>query len=165
MTIPSRKVQIEKIAALLDDPKHEELDLQEFAKMIVDAYHDLLQADIKSGTPPLHPDSMFKSAFTTKVHQVAWTDGEKAWIVTADSRFGWFGNVDSPFWQYTEATRSKPFAANEEWQVGEKVSRNQRLYRGTIIATGPKCVLLESQNGNVSVDSNENMAKHYLREG
>jgi len=166
MALPSRKAQIDAIANLLDDPQHEELDLGDFAKMIVDGYHDLLQKDIKTGTPPLHEGAMFKSPFTTKVHQIAWVGGERAWIVTADSRFGWFGPTDSPFWQYTEETRSKPFAANVDWAVGEDVSRQQRMYRGTIIATGPKCVLMEnSYTGNISVDSNDNMAKHYLREG
>ena len=166
MALPSRKSQIEAIAKLLDDEKYEDLPLDDFAKMIVDSYHDLLQKDIKAGSPPLHAGAMFKSPFTTKVHEIRWVSGDRAWIVTADSRFGWFGPIDSPFWQYTEETRSKPLAENEEWAVGELVYRNQGLYHGSIIATGPKCVLLESRNtGNVSVDSNDNMAKHYRREG
>jgi hypothetical protein len=166
MALPSRKTQIEAIAKLLDDEEREDLPLDDFAKLIVDGYHDLLQKDIKAGSPPLHEGAMFKSPFTTKVHEIRWLGGERAWIVTADSRYGWFGPIDSPFWQYTEETRSKPFAPNEDWAVGEEVSRNQRIYQGTIIATGPKCVLIESRKtGNISVDSNDNMKKHYRREG
>lgn len=166
MTLPSRKSQIEAIEKLLDDPRHEELSLNGFATMIVDAYHDLLQKDIKTGTPPMHEGELFKSPFTTKVHEIRWVQGERAWIVTADSRFGWFGPTDSPFWQYTESTRSKPLPKNDNWAVGDLVLRSQGLYRGRIIATGPKCVLLECRSsGNISVDSNDNMERFYRREG
>jgi hypothetical protein len=166
LTLPSRKLQIEAIEKLLDDPKHEELSLNGFATMIVDGYHDLLTRDIKAGSPPLHEGARFKSPFTTKVHEIRWVQGERAWIVTADSRFGWFGPLDSPFWQYTEHTTAKPLPKNDSWAEGEKVFRNQGLYHGAILRTGPKCVLLECrQTGNITVESNDNMEKHYRREG
>lgn len=167
MTLPSRKNQIEEVARLLDMDKGEDWTLDDFAKTIVDGYHDFLQAGIKNASPlPVHVGLMFKSPFTTKVHEVRWSDGENAWICTADSRFGWFGGVEDEFWKYTEETRSKPLPGNDSWSVDDEVSRNQRLYRGRIVATGPKCVLLESRTtGNISVESNDNMEKHYKREG
>ena len=166
MTLPSRKAQIDAVAKMLDDEEREDLSLNDFAKLIVDGYHDLLQKDIKAGSPPLHQGALFKSPFTTKVHEIRWVSGDRAWIVTADSRFGWFGPTDSPFWKYTEETRSKPLPINPDWGVGDAVYRSQGLWHGIVVATGPKCVLMESrQNGNIAVESNDNMEKHYRREG
>jgi hypothetical protein len=151
----------------MDRGADEEESLSKFASRIVDSFHEMLIKGIKGGTPPLHVGSTFKSPFTTKVHLVAWQEGDRVWIVTADCRFGSFGPLGDPFWEYTEYTRANPelLQKNPDWKVGDVVTRGQRYYRGKVVAVGNRCVLLECLNtGNIQPDSNENMAKYYKRE-
>lgn len=168
MAIPTRAKQVKWLEAQMDKGAEEEETLTKFAGRIVDSFHDMLTSGIKDGTPFPHQGTVFKSPFTTKAHMVAWQEGDLAWIVSQDCRFGSLGRTDDPFWKYTEYTRSDPagFQKNPDWQVGDKVSRGQRYYWGKIIALGNKCVLLENlHNGNIQPDSNDNMKKYYRREG
>lgn len=166
MPIPPRAKQTEWLAAQIDKGAENEESLTSFARRIVDGFHEMLTQGLKDGTPPLHEGAVFKSPFTTKVHLVAWMDGEKAWVVSADCRFGSFASIDDPFWKYTEYTRSNPdlLRKNEEYKVGDIVSRSQRYYHGKVIAVGNKCVLLEClQTGNIQPDSNENLKRYYVK--
>lgn len=167
MALPSRAKQVEWLSSMLDKGAEDEETLQRFSQRIVDTFHDMLTKGVKAGTPFPHQGTVFKSPFTTKVHMVAWQDGDLVWLVTDDSRFGDFCRTDDPMWKYTEATRSDParFQKNPDWTVGDTVSRSQRYYHGKVIAVGNKCVLLENlHNGNIQPDSNENMKKYYRRE-
>ena len=153
---------------MLDKGAEEEESLEKFSRRIVDSFHDMLVKGIKDGTPFPHQGTVFKSPFTTKVHYVAWQEGDLAWIVSQDCQFGSFGRADDPFWEYTEHSRSDPagFVKNPDWAIGDLVSRGQRYYRGKIVAVGNKCVLLENlHNGQIQPDSNDNMSKYYRREG
>lgn len=168
MAIPSRAKQVEWLAGQIDKGADEEETLPKFAGRIVDSFHDMLISGIKAGTPFPHQGTVFKSPFTTKAHLVAWQEGDWAWVVSQDCRFGSLGKTDDPFWKYTEYTRSDPagFVKNPDWQVGDLVSRGQRAYLGKIVAVGNKCVLLEGvRTGQIQPDSNENMKKYYRREG
>lgn len=167
MPPPSRSKQIAAVAAFLDDRSNDMLTVKEVATKIVDGYHDLLQADLKPLISPLHTGLTFKSPFTAKVHHVGWTDGIQAWIITADSHFGWLGPVTAPVWSFFEESRAKAGAPgnNKDYQVGQMFSRNQRLKEYTVIATGDKCVLLrDNHNDSLTADSNTNIAKHYRLE-
>lgn len=159
-------------------------DVDKFAGRIVDTFHDMMGRELEPGYPPLHVGMAFKSPFTTKAHFVGWQDGERVWIISDSCNFGWFGRLDSPYWQYIreypDGRRPKkaedgseiplgprPGAPghNPDWKVGDIVSRGQRDYAGRVIATGDKCVLLESAyNGNIQPDSNENMSRYYRKE-
>lgn len=166
MALPSRSKQTEWLEAQLEKGAEEEESLRRFAGRIVDSFHDMLTANIKDGTPPLHEGAVFKSPFTTKVHLVAWENGQHAWIVSSDCRFGSFGPIDDPFWKYTEYTRSNPdlLRSNPDWKVGDQVSRSQRYYHGKVIAVGNKCVLLECMStGSIQPDSNENLKRYYVK--
>lgn len=167
LPLPSRSKQIEWLSSQLESGAEAEESLSKFAGRIVDSFHEMLTADLKDGTPPLHEGSVFKSPTSAKVHLVAWMDDSRAWVVTADSRYGIFGTLDSPFWRLTEHSRSNPdlLRKNPDWKPGDVVSRNQRLYRGRVLAVGNKCALLEDLNsGDVQPESNENLAKYYRKE-
>lgn len=167
MTLPSKSKQAEWLADMMDKGAEDEESLAKFSARIVSTFHDMLQGGIKTGTPYPHAGTVFKSPFTTKVHLVAWENGQHAWIVSSDCRFGSFGPVDDPFWKYTEETRSNPdlLRQNADWKVGDKVSRSQRFWHGKVIAVGNKCVLLESTDtGQIQPDSNENMSRYYRKE-
>lgn len=166
MALPTRAKQVEWLENVIDKGAEDEESLTKFCRRIVDSFHEMLTKDVKSGTPPLHEGAVFKSPFTTKVHLVAWMNGEHAWIVSSDCRFGDFAPLDSPYWQYTEHSRADPelLRKNEEWKVGDVVSRSQRYYHGKVIAVGNKCVLLECMNtGNIQPDSNENLKRYYVK--
>lgn len=168
MPPPTRAKQIAEVekylTRLLDS---EDMTVGEAAAEIVEGFHSLLSVGIKAGVPPLHEGLAFKSPLTTHVHHVAWTDGEKVWIVTAGSRYGFFGPVDHPLWEYVEYTTAKTGAPgnNPDWKVGDRISRNQRRFKYEVIATGDKCVLLrDEESGVLTADNNENMKKHYKKE-
>lgn len=167
MALPTRAKQVQWLSEALEKGAEGKESLTKFAGRIIDGIHDMIQAPVKNGTPPLHEGAVFKSPFTTKVHLVAWTDGEMAWLVSGDCRFGSFAPVDDPFWKYTEWTRSNPdlLRQNDEWKVGDLVNRSQRLKHLKVIAVGNKCVLLEDLGtGQIHPDSNENMKRYYRRE-
>lgn len=167
MALPSRAKQVQWLSAWLEKGAEDEESLEKFAGRIIDGIHDMLTKNIKDGTPPLHEGAVFKSPFTTKVHLVAWLQGDRAWVVSSDCRFGSFGPVDDPFWKYTEYTRSDPekLRTNPDWQVGDVVSKSQRFTHHKVIAVGNKCVLLEDlHTGNIQPDSNDNMKRYYRRE-
>lgn len=167
MSLPTRAKQAEWLATQLEAGAEEEESLSKFAARIVGSFHGMLTDGIKDGTPYPHVGTVFKSPFTTKVHLVAWENGQHAWVVSSDCRFGSFGPVDDPYWKYTEYSRSNPalLQKNEDWQVGDIVSRSQRFWHGQVIAIGNKCVLLEClDTGQIQPDSNENMQRHYRRE-
>jgi len=167
MALPSRAKQVAEMEKFLNAMLDGEESVTDVAEKIVDGYHALLSAGIKAGIPPLHEGLAFKSPLTTHVHHVAWTDGERAWIVTAASRYGFFGPVDHPLWKYVEYTTAKTGAPgnNPDWKAGDLISRNQRRFRYEVIATGDKCVLLRDlESAVLTADTNENMKKHYQRE-
>ena len=167
MSLPSRSKQAEWLSSQLESGAEAEESLSKFASRIVDSFHEMLTADMKDGTPPLHEGAVFKSPFSTKTYLIAWSDESRAWVVTSDSRYGMFGPAVGPFWEYTEHSRSNPdlLRKNPDWKPGDVVSRNQRLYRGRVLAVGNKCVLLEDLNdGDVQPESNENLAKYYRKE-
>lgn len=168
MPHPTRKAQIEAMALMLDSDRWDDLTLNELATKVVDDYHDLLTKGVKAAIPPPHVGMAFKTPFATKVYHVAWSDGVRAWCVSSDSNHGWWVREDDPYWGFAEESKAKAGAPgnNKDWKVGDKVSRNQRMYAYTVIATGDKCVLLEISTGAyVQADSNDNMKKYYRREG
>lgn len=185
MTIPSRAKQIEWLSAQLDKGAEEGEGLERFAGRIIDSIHDAMLSALEPGQPPMHVGMAFKSPFTTKVHFVGWQEGERLWIISETCNFGWFGHIDSPFWKYIEESpdrrrgkkdengvvqppegpRPGSPGNNPDWGVGDLVSRSQRIYKGRIVATGDKCVLLESiTTGQIQPESNENMSRYYRRE-
>lgn len=167
MALPSRAKQVAEMEKFLNAMLDGEESVTDVAEKIVDGYHSLLSAGIKAGIPPLHEGLAFKSPLTTHIHHVAWTDSEKAWIVTAASRFGFFGPVDHPLWRYVEHTTAKAGTPgnNPDWKVGDQVSRDQRRFRYEVIATGDKCVLLrDKESGVLTPDANDNMKKYYRKE-
>jgi len=171
MALPSKAQQIQAVEKWLDhwldrneDPDEEPLTTNQLAKEVVEGFHGLIQKGIKQGQPPLHEGAAFKTPYSSKVYFVSWAEFDQVWITTADSSYGWLGHPDSPFWEFTEQSRSK-VKENEEWNVGDRVSRQQRRHRYEVIATGTKCVLLRDEAYlTLQPESNDGMKRFYRRE-
>ncbi len=169
----------------LDADRNEGRSLKEIATEIVNGYHDMLLGAVKKPATPLRTGMLIKSPYDGKVRRVAWLDDErgKVWIVHDTSSYGWLGPLSPPTWEYCEEHRPKKRVeidgkgkmvemtdemideawSNPDWAVGDLVSSSQRQHTYEIIATGPKCVLMEKQ-GVLFVDSNANLEKYYHRE-
>lgn len=167
MAIPSRTKQIAEVIKLLDSDGAEGMSLGDLAARVVDGYHRILKSGLKNPVPPPHVGLAFKTPYDSHVQHIAWSDEVRVWIVSANSRYGLLGRVEDLDWMYMEESKAKAGAPgnNPHWKAGDRVSRNQRMYSYKVIATGDKCVLLESeQDGHIQADSNDNMAKYYRRE-
>lgn len=166
MAIPSKAKQIAEVVKLLDWAGGEDVTLEELATRIVEGYHGLLRSGVKNAPPPPHVGLAFKTPWDSKTYHVAWADDYRMWFVSSDSRYGWFGQISDFSWDYVEESRAKAGAPgnNPDWKVGDKVSRNQRMFSYEVIATGDKCVLLRDRHGSTVADSNDNMKKYYRRE-
>jgi len=166
MAVPTKAQQVDAIEALLGADDSEGQTLKQLATTIVDGYHQLLSAGLKASTPPLHEGVAFKSPLSGKVHHVAWSDGNRVWLVASGTRYGWFGSVDDPLWAYTEPTNAKAGApgANPDWNVGDVLTLSQRRERFRVVATHDKCVLMQNvETGVIQADSNDNLAKYYRK--
>lgn len=167
MALPNKAKQVEEVAKLLDAEESEGMSLVDLASKVVHGYHKLLKSSLKNPVPPAHVGLAFKTPFDSHVQHVAWSDGVRMWVVSASSRYGLMGRTEDLQWMYAEESRAKAGAPgnNPNWKAGDRVSRNQRMYSYRVIATGDKCVLLESeQDGHIQADSNDNMSKYYRKE-
>lgn len=167
MAIPSTKKQVERVATFLDSDATEGKSLQEVAETIVDGYLGLLKSELKR--PVLNPQlgMAFKHPAISGVWHVAWRDGPKLWLVSANSRYGWFADESDMFWEYAEESSAKAGAPgnNPNWKVGDTVSQRQRQFLFEVLATGDKCVLMRNQSTSaLQVDSNDNMERYYRKE-
>lgn len=169
MSLPTRTEQIDHVQKFLEQAADADpaWSLQQIATKIVDGYHDLLTSGITKGVGVPHVGLTFKSPFFTKASHVAWTNGELVWIVDATSHYGSLALVDSPIWRNMEVSTAKAGAPgnNPDWKVGNKVSSMQRANQYEVVATGDKCVLLQSGPwAHPMAESNENMLKYYKKE-
>lgn len=167
MALPNKAKQVEEVAKLLDAEESEGMSLVDLATKVVYGYHKLLKSSLKNPVPPPHVGLAFKTAYDSHVQHIAWTDGVRMWVVSASSRYGLLGRIEDFDWMYAEESKAKAGAPgnNPNWQVGDRVSRNQRMFSYKVIATGDKCVLLEAEHdGSIMADSNDNMSKYYRRE-
>lgn len=160
-----RDQQIADLIKYLEHPKREEETVEQVATYIVNSLHDGYASLVSEAPPTLHVGEAFKCAITNKVHFVAWTDGKLSWITSADSRYGYLGDIE--VWK-RHATSSKaksgaPGTNDDGWQVGEEVSHTQGLAHFTVIAVAPKCVLLWDGN-RPWPETNDTLARLYRRE-
>lgn len=142
------------------------------AKLIVDGIYDLLTKDVKEPTPDgvgppleLSLGTTFKSTITDKIYHVAWLDEEKAWLVTADARYGLWTSRYADFLRYTKPSTAKagaPGSNKDNWQVGDKVIAH-RNYKYEVIATADKCVLLQGDQGVRFSVPNDDLEHHFKR--
>jgi hypothetical protein len=124
------------------------------------------------GPPPKVGDT-FKSIITSKTHYVMWIGKESpqgpelAWIVTADSDYGWLSRSDSPLWKWTvaarvqEKTREKAITNEIGMVAGDKITlRQDGQYE--ILASFCRGVLMRShQTGQIWPETNANIRKYY----
>lgn len=173
MAHPTRAKQIEKMAELLDSDKWDDVSLKDLATYVVDSFHKYL--GIRENPMPMHVGEGFKVPWFTATKYVAWEDGQRAWLVSENNKYGWFCPLDHPLWLYAEEspdrrrdkTTPRPGSpgTNEIWSVGDRLSLKQREDTFIVLATGGKCALVESlNNGSIYSDSNENLEKYYRRE-
>lgn len=123
--------------------------------------------------PPLKLHQPFKSIITQKTHYPMWVGTEReggpelAWIVTADSDYGWFAPSDSPFWRWTVAARvqektvEKVMTNDAGMEPGDRITlRQDGQYE--VMAVFCKGVLLKHRaTGNMWPETNGNLAKYY----
>jgi len=124
------------------------------ATLIVDGFHDLIMKDVREAEgPPLEltADTTFKSTITDKIYHVGWMDDERAWLVSADSRYGLWCPLDSDFLRHTKPSTAKAGAPGNNakgWKAGDRIT-GLRSFKYEVVATGDKCVLLRSLDGSV----------------
>ena len=184
MALPSRKQQIEAVAKFLDSERNEGRSLEEIAGDIVDGYHEALMKDLKKPATPLRTGMLIKGPLDAKVRRVAWIGGEKVWIVTETSSYGWLGSLLPAVWEYCEEFRPKRRIevdgkgkmvemsdediaeawSNPDWKVGDRLSQHQREFKFQVIAVGPQCVLMRQEGGPLQADSNKSLEMYYKRE-
>lgn len=171
MSFPNRSAQIAEIQKYLEwwltenEEREEPLTTETLAIEIVNGYHDLLKFNLKKPVTNLHPGMAFRVPWSTKVYFVSYMDRDgSVWITAADHGFGWIGEEAAPQWRYAEESRSKP-KDNPTWKVGDKVSRLQRRFMYTVIATAERSALLQdTRTGKRLAESNDNLEKYYKRE-
>lgn len=170
----SKPKQIQVVAQIMerafDVAEGEEPTFEDVAKLVVSEYHKALGMDLLS-RPAFHKGMAFKSPVTGKVHCVAYLEGRRIWIVTADSRYGWLSYLGDKaevnrisLWDYIEETRANPEALMKNadgWQIGDGVKGY--WYEYEIVATGIRCVLLRNQDGQVISETNEYLKTRYER--
>lgn len=188
VALPSRQEQIEHIEKFLDYAADQDpaWSLREIATKLVGGYHDMLTSGIKTRMPGHHVGLAFKTPFFTKVSYIAWVGDDSAWVVDVTSTYGCFIRLDSPLWNNFEESQDNrkpkvdketgevpPLAPrpgspgqNPAWNVGDKVSNMQRISEYVVVATGDKCVLLQSTKDSwrFMPESNANMAQYYKKE-
>lgn len=185
MALPSKADQITAVAEFLDSERNEGRDLEDIAKDIVEGYLEALVSKIKKPAQPVRLGVLIKMPLDAKVRRVQWMDGDLLWVVTDNASYGWLGPVSDEFWKYCEEYRPKKRVKvdgkdklvemtdeeiaeawdNPDWQVGVKLSQNQRQHSFEIIAVGPSCALLRNvKTGTLVSDSNTNLARYYRRE-
>lgn len=163
----TRRAQIDNLVKLLDSDEVEEMTLEQLATRIVDAYHSALEADIKSAPGAVHEGMAIKTPWSSKVYHVAWLspNGEHVWMIESTSSYGWLGSVDSPMWKRFEISRAKAGAPgnNPLLKVGMTVRRKRLTKSYRVLATGDKCVLLQSTTDAEAVFAEPNglLMDHY----
>jgi hypothetical protein len=141
------------------------------AKAAIKALDDLRSTTWRPIGPPVKVGEPFKSIITSKTHYVMWTgeyDGrEYAWIVTADSDYGWFAPLPSPFWLWTVPSRvmQKTIDAAKVNELGMVVGDRIKLRqynRFEVIAVFSGGVLMKDRDsGQICPESNGNIEKYY----
>jgi len=180
MAIPTKAQQVAAVMKFLDSDANEGRSLEEIATDIVNGYHDALIAKIVKPVQPIRVGMLYKNSIDTKVWRVAWSDNDKVWLVTENSAYGMLGHVWDNQWEYCEEFRPKKridgklvelsdeqiddLWSNEEWKVGDSLSRSQRLISFEVIATAPNSVLMCGTDGNLYSESNANLKKYYRKE-
>lgn len=171
MALPTRKSIIEKITDYLEEvDSDEEISLMEISTKIVDEYLDLLGSAITKPVTTPHVGLAFKHPALSGVQHVAYEHDGRVWIISATSKVGWWCRIDSDFWRYAEVSTAKAGAPGNNakgWQVGDVVSRSQRMYQFEIVQTSDKGVLLRDVNNRGATpiaESNEEMARYYRKE-
>lgn len=163
----TKSQQVARLIEFLDDPARDDMTVEEVAKQIVNSFYSLLLKDVKEEPPNLRVGTAFKSPITNKIHHVAWQEGELAWIITADSRYGFLGKI-SPWQKNAIETKAKTGAPGNNadgWKEGDRVSSFQRKYFYSVLAVGDKCVLLRPEHESRPVpEPNDIMKEHYRRE-
>lgn len=180
MSLPSKPQQIAAVVKFLDSDKTEGRELEDIAKDIVEGYLEALQKGISKPATPLREGMLLKSPWDSKVRRVAYLKGDVLWLITDNASYGWLGPTEPAVWQYCEEFRPKRRTDgkmvemsdddiaevwdNPVWQVGDRVSLNQREHTFEVIAVGPACVLMYDDRGGLVSDSNTNMNRYYKRE-
>lgn len=165
----------------LDSERNEGRDLKAIATEIVDGFHDLLLAGLKTPGAAIRDGMLIKSAVSAKVHRILLISDDLMWVVGETAGYGWLGPVHTQFWDGAEEFRPKKKIdgkmvemtdemiaeawSNPDWSVGDQLSQHQREHRFEIIATGPACVLMrDARTGVLNVDSNKNLKQYYKKE-
>jgi hypothetical protein len=138
------------------------------ATLIVDGFHDMITLGVEEAEgPPLEltADTTFKSTITDKIYHVGWMEDERAWLISADSRYGLWCPYDADFLRYTRPSTAKagvPGNNAKGYQVGDKLI-GLRSFKYEIVATGDKCALLQSLDGTLSACPNDDLELFYKR--
>lgn len=184
MTLPNRNQQIDAVAKFLDSDRNEGRSLKEIATEIVDGYHELLLAGLKTPDVVIRDGMLIKSAVSAKVHRVLLIGDDLMWVIAETTGYGWLGPIHTQFWDGAEEFRPKRRVevggkkvlmemtdeeiaeawSNPKWNMGDLVSQRQRQHVYEVIAVGPQCVLLKDSKGKLCADSNSNLEKFYKKE-
>ncbi len=179
MAIPSRAVQIKRIAEFLEDSVDAERTVQQVATIIIDSVYDMWAVDVHEAAQPPKVGMAFKTpAVASKVYHVAWIGPQwvvsgmesdtLCWVIDASTDFGTFVPYDSQFWRILTPSTAKaggPGKSKDGWKPGDRLSLLQRRRHYTILEVGDKCVLLrDEKTGSLQADSNANLKKYYHRE-
>jgi hypothetical protein len=156
---------VKSVAAFLDHPENEERTVEDVAKLIVDAFYDGWSLDVSEALPAPSVGLAYRTPLTSKTYHVCWSDDVQVWLCDSSGGTGILIPIDSKFWQTCQTSRSKPIAlVNENWKVGDKATRSQRMFAFTVEAVNPKGVLLRESYGTLWAEDNASMEQYYKKE-
>jgi len=179
MAVPSKAAQIKAVAKYLEIVSEDEL-LEDVAKRVVEGYHELLTAGLKSPASPARLGMLFKTPLDGKLRRYVWEGEGKCWIVGETDSYGLLGPLSTPLLEYCEEFRPRRRRdgkmveltdeeieaewSNPDWSVGDVLSQHQRQYSFEVVAVAPQSALLRGGDGRLTVDSNSNLKQYYKRE-
>jgi len=175
MAVPSRGVQIQRIAEFLEDSADVERTVKDVATLIVDSIYAMWTVDVSAAPTVPKVGMAFKAPnVTSKVYFVAWIgeefDGglDLAWVIDAGADYGTFVPLHSGLWRVITLSSSKggeSLVNKDGWKVGDRLSLMQRAAQFTVIAVGDKAVLMrDDRTGSLQADSNTNLKRYYQKE-
>src|SRR5690242_6112084 len=109
----------------------------EVAKLCIQALDNVRSSIWRPVGAPLRVGDTFKGLITSKVHHVAWIGYDfgqlRAWIITGDSEYGYFGHPDQDLWKWRTKTSTRQetidkMVANEDGiKVGDILVESHRI--------------------------------------
>lgn len=175
----SKNDQIKAVVEFLDREELYGEPLETIAKVIVEGYHNLITAKLKSAPSTPRLGMLFKVPMDGKLRRIVWWEGDRAWLVSETDSYGMLGDPthlleyaeefrprrrrDGKMVELTDSDIEEEWS-NPDWKIGDVLSQHQRQYSFEVIAVSPGGALLKGGDGRLTVDSNSNLKQYYKRE-